>query len=160
MHLSGRKTLLFAAALTFGCHESTAPPSAIAGVYVLENIDGRSLPANIVAQQGDTITVLSSTLTLDGVGNAALIEFLRIVHPNAPAFQQTQTTGYTYRVTGHRLLGDDVTFNYSPPCPPNALCVAPPTARVLGSTLILSYGEFSYSRPPSFYRRGPLIQPD
>jgi hypothetical protein len=160
VRLSCQKSFLFAAALTLGCHESTAPPGAIEGAYLLEAIDGRALPANIVARQGDTITVLWSTLNLDGVGNAVLVERLRIVHPNAPAFQQTQTTGYTYSVTGDMPFGHDVTFVYSPPCPPNALCVEPPTARVLGSTLILSYGEFSYSRPPSFYRRGAFNQPN
>jgi hypothetical protein len=160
MSLSCQKVFLVAAALTMACRESTAP-AAVAGAYRLENIDGRPLPANIQAGQGDTITVLWSTLFLDGAGNAALTERLRIVHPGAPAFERLQSTGYLYTITGHGILGDDVSFEYSLPCPINAICVGPPTGRVLGTTLILSYGGFQGARPQSFYRRaGDMVMPD
>jgi hypothetical protein len=156
MSLACQKAFLVAAALTMACRESTAP-SAVAGVYRLENIDGRPLPANIQAGQGDTITVLWSTLTLNGLRNAALTERLRIVHPGAPAFEQLQSTDYLYSITGHGILGEDISFEYSPPCPINAICVGPPTGKVLGTTLILSYGGFQGTRPQSFYRRADYM---
>jgi hypothetical protein len=154
--LSCKKAFLFAGALTMACYESTAPPPFAANVYLLESIDGRPLPASIVAEPGDTISIIWSTLSLTGAGNAVLVERLRIVHPNTPPTQLTQTNTYVYHVTGHSILGDDLTFDYSPPCPINALCAAPPSGKLLGTTLVLSYGDLPGARPPSFYRRAGL----
>lgn len=155
MHLSCQKAFILVVALTTACNESTAPP--ISGAYVLESIDGQSLPANIQAGGGDTITVFWSTLSLDAAGNAELVEHIRYVHPNSPPGEGTYTTGYVYRVTGNRVIGHNVAFDYSPPCPPNALCVEPPVGKIVGNTLTLFYGSPAF-RPPSFYRVvGPVL---
>jgi hypothetical protein len=155
MRLSCQKAFVLALPLTMACNESTAPP--IASSYILESINSQPLPANIQAGNGDTITVIASSLALDGAGRAQLSEHIRYVHPNSPPGEDIYTTGYSYRITGSRIIGQSIIFDYSPPCPPNALCVEPPVGRFVGSRLILSWGNYSYSRPPSVYKP---IMPD
>ena len=154
MRLSCEKAFVLALTLTVACHESTTPPPLIAGVYLLESINSQPTPATVWASEGDTITVISGNLNLDGAGKAVLVEHVRFVHPNTGAGEATDTTGYVYRITRHRLIGYDVAFDRSPPCPPNALCVGPPIGRVVGSTLTLSYDEFATR--PYLYRRAGL----
>jgi len=51
----------------------------------------------------------------------------------------TYTTTYTYKITG-----DQIQFDFSPPCPPNALCVEPPKGTITESGLSLArYGAYS-----------------
>jgi len=149
MRLSRQKAFILVA-LTMACSQTAAPPTS--GSYVLESINGQPIPANIQAEPGDTITVLSSSLTLDGFGRAQLSEHIRYVHPNSPPGEQTYTTQYSYSITGSRIVGQTIVFDYSPPCPPNALCAAPPEGRFSGFKLILTYGRTPGSRPPSIYR--------
>jgi hypothetical protein len=150
MILSSQKAFVLALTLTLACQESTAPP--ISGPYELESINGEPVPANIQAEGGDTITVISSSLTLDAAGKAQLSEHIRYVHPGSPPGEDTYTTGYSYRITGGDVIGQTVIFDYSPPCPPNALCAEPPVGRFIGSKLVLFWGTSSQSRPPSVYR--------
>ena len=149
MRLSCQKAFILVAS-TIACSQTAAPPTS--GSYVLESINDQPPPANIQAEAGDTITVLSSSLTLDGLGRAQLSEHIRYVHPNSPAGDVTYTQGYSYRLTGSRVIGQSIIFDYSPPCPPNALCAAPPEGRFSGFKLILTYGSTPGSRPPSVYR--------
>jgi hypothetical protein len=156
MRLSCQKAFVLVVALTMACRETTAPPHA--GSYTLESINSQPLPANIQAEGGDTITVISSFLTLDAAGKAQLSEHIRYVHPNSPPGEVTYTTSYSYRFTGTSVIeGQNIVFDYSPPCPSNALCAKPPIGWLLGSTLILSYGETPQSRPPGVYRQGILF---
>jgi hypothetical protein len=149
MGLSCQQAFLLVLPFTIACNQSTAPP--IAAHYVLESINNQPLPANIQAGEGDTITVISSSLTLDGAGTAQLMERIRYVHPGSPPGESIYTTGYSYRISGSRIIGQTVVFDYSPPCPPNALCAEPPVGRFMGSKLILSWGTTPSSRPPSVY---------
>ena len=89
------------------------------------NTNNQPLPANIQAEGGDTITVISSDLTLDASGKAQLSEHIRYVHAGSPPGEDSYTTGYSYRITGGDVIGQTIIFDYSPPCPPNALCGAP-----------------------------------
>lgn len=150
MRLSRQKALFLVVASTVACSQTIAPP--IVGSYVLESINSQPLPANISAGGGDTVTVVSSSLTLDASGKAQLSEHIRYVHPNSPPGEDTYTTGYSYSIVDRGILGKSVLFDYSPPCPPNALCAGPPEGRFVGSKLILSYGKMPGSRPPSVYR--------
>jgi hypothetical protein len=145
MRLSCQKAFILVVASTMACHDTTAPP--IVGSYILETINSQPLPANISAGGGDTVTVLSSSLTLDAAGMAQLSEHTRYVHPNRHPSEVTYTGGYSYRIVGSSII-----FEYSPRCPPNMLCVAPPEGRFEGSKLVLSYGSTPGSRPPSVYR--------
>jgi hypothetical protein len=150
MRLSCQKAFVLVVASTIGCHETTAPP--VAGSYVLESINGQPIPANIQAEGGDTITVIYSSLTLDAAGKAQLSEHIRYVHPNSPPGEVTYTTGYSYRLVSNVIEGKNIVFDFSPPCPPNALCPVPPTGTFVGSKLVLSWGPTPQSRPPSVYR--------
>lgn len=144
MPLSCQKAFVLTLALTMACHESTAPPSTT-GVYVLESINSQAPPTNIFVGAEDTTTVFWSTLTFDAAGHAVLVERMRHAHPYG-ATEGTYTTGYSYRLSGDRIV-----FDYSPPCPPNALCIEPPVGTIVDSKLILSYGSPAF-RPSSVYR--------
>ena len=150
MNLSCQKAFILVLTLTIACRESTAPP--ITGAYALESINNQPIPANIQAEAGDTITVIWSDLTLDASGKAQLSEHIRYVHPGSPPGEVNYTTGYSYRVTGRDVIGQTIIFDYSPPCPPNALCAEPPFGRFVGSKLVLFWGTSPSSRPPSVYR--------
>jgi hypothetical protein len=146
-----QKGLFLIVALTTACHETTAPP--ITGFYILESINSQPLPANIQAEAGDTITVLASWLSLDPFGRAQLFELIRYVHPNSPPGEASYTSNYSYRIIGNAVVGQRIEFDFSPPCPPNALCAVLPVGMIDGSKLILSYGSPPSARPPSVYRR-------
>lgn len=152
MLFSCQKALLLVAVSTVACHDSTAPPVSILGSYALLSINGQGLPAIIQSGGGDTTRVFWSILTLDGAGNATIDEKTRRTRLNQPATEAIATSRYSYRV-----IGDSIAFDYSPPCPPNALCVGPPGGKLSGSTLTLSYSGNPPPRPPSIYR---LLGPD
>jgi hypothetical protein len=145
MRLSCQKAFVLAVAVTMACNDSTAPPS-ITDAYVLETINNQPPPVNIFVGPEDTTTVFSSTLTFDASGHAVLVERMRHAHPYGTT-EGTYTTGYSYRI------GEDskIIFDYSPPCPPNALCARTPVGEIIGTQLILSYGTPAF-RPPSLYR--------
>jgi hypothetical protein len=144
MRLSCQKAFVLAVAVTMACNDSTAPPS-ITDTYVLESINSQPPPTIIFVGAEDTTTVFWSTLTFAAGGNAVLVERLRHAHPYG-ATEGTYTTEYSYRISGDRII-----FDYSPPCPPNALCVEPPVGEIIGTQLILSYGTPAF-RPSSVYR--------
>jgi hypothetical protein len=128
------------------CQDGTAPPST-SGAYVLESVGTRPLPATIHSGEGYATIVLWSTLSFDQAGHAVLVERMRLTSPNAPATEVTHRTDYSYRVTGERI-----TFDYSPPCPPNALCVEPPRGELGTSSVLLFWSGNPPWRPPAFYR--------
>jgi hypothetical protein len=147
MRLSRWQFLPVVLTLSLGCGEGTAPPE-ISGVYLLESINGQPLPRIIHDSEGYTTTVVWSTLTFDAAGHAALVERIRQTSPGNPQTEITQTTGYAYH-----FIGDSIAFDYSPPCPPDALCIGPPAGRVVdGSTLHLSYPGDPPFRPVSVFR--------
>ena len=148
MRLSCLKALLPVVALTTACHEATAPPAP--GLYVLETFNNQPLPTVINAGGGDTITLFWATLTLDGTANAMIVAHSRQVDPTSPPREATDTARYSYRI-----VGDSIAFDYSPPCPINALCVMPPYGKVTSSTVTLFLGGSPGARPTYFYRLTP-----
>ncbi|MGZ3374706.1 MAG: hypothetical protein ACXU9Z_15555 [Gemmatimonadaceae bacterium] len=138
--------LLIVGALTTACHETTAPPKE-PGTYSLESFNNQPLPAVISAGGGDTTTLFSAILFLDGAGNAVVFAHSREVHPSIPPRDAIDTTRYTYRV-----VGDSIAFDYSPPCPDAALCPMPPFGKTTSSTLTLFFGGSPEARPVYFYR--------
>ena len=135
------------ALIAFGCSDGTAPPPSLAQ-YRLESINSQQVPTTVHARDGYTVTVIWSTLTLDITGRSELVERVRYTFPDTRTAEETQTRRYSYQITG-----DDVSFDHYPPCPPNALCVAPPSGRFVGSTLILTYSGDNFSRS-DLYRLG------
>ncbi|MDQ3673486.1 MAG: hypothetical protein M3365_03795 [Gemmatimonadota bacterium] len=146
MRLSRWKCLPFVFTLALACNDGTGPPS-ITDVYVLESVNSTPPPVLIHSRDGYTTTVIWSTLSFDDAGMATLVERMLRTSPNDPPTDQTYTTRYSFRTTEENIL-----FDYSPPCPPNALCVAPPIGTVAGSTLTLFYPGNPPFRPPSLFR--------
>jgi hypothetical protein len=101
----------------------------------------------LYAAPGDTTTVVSGAISLADDGTATVIERIRSVHSG------TLVTTAEYKSTwSYEIIGDSVVFNYQVPCPPNALCVAPPGGKISGLKLILSFGNPPW-RPPFQYFR-------
>jgi len=132
MRLHCQKTFLLLALSTFACSGSTSP--TVRGRFALDNIDGRRLPTYPAATPGLTPTILSSTLILDQDGHASITEH-RTEWNGTDAIR---TTNYTYLITGNRIE-----FDYDPPCPPNANCVAPPKGEILGRHISLEMGRIN-----------------
>ena len=131
MNLSSRKFFFLALALVIACRDSTGPAVVLAQ-FELTDINGRALPT----PQANTPTpiILSSTVTLDEAGNATIIER----RTEGGGAEVTYTSHYTYTITG-----DQIEFDYSPPCPPNALCAAPPKGTFLLDRLSLEMGRIN-----------------
>jgi len=147
MRLTCRKCCPLVFALALSCDEATGPPPPISALYFLESVNGDPLPALIQHGGGATTTIFSSTLRFDGSGNAAITEFRRGTALGSPTIEGTFTSTYSYRV-----LGDSIAFDKKPRCPDNAICVAPPGARLSDSRLTLLYSGRPPVRPPLFYR--------
>ena len=125
MHVFRKTAVLVAIVSTFACHDAAGPPPLPAD-FVLDNINGRSVPTYWMPIP-ESPTVISSTLHLDGAGNATLTEHR--VQMTAPG-DFTATSTFTYTISGNQIA-----FGYS--CPPNAQCVAPPRGIISGSHLSL-----------------------
>ena len=133
MILSRKTALVGAVIAALGCHDVAAPANPPAG-YVLAFINGRPVPTTF-SPQPDAPTILSADLQLNAFGLASLTERRRETSGNFTEY----TTNYTYTITG-----DQIQFDYNPPCPPNALCAAPPEGTFAGSNLTLAmYGAHS-----------------
>jgi hypothetical protein len=145
MRLLRQKALLLVGMLTTACHETTSPPTE-PGFYTLESFNNQPLPTFTYASGGDTIALFSAILVLDGASNAMIATHSRQVHPNTPLRDATDTVRYTYRV-----VGDSIAFDYSPPCPPNALCVALPYGKSTSTTLTL-YSGYAGANATYLYR--------
>ena len=132
MRMRCKKAILLLA-LTIACRETNGPATANAR-FELSNIDGRQLPTYPAVTPGLTPTILSSTVTLYKDGTAAITEH-RTEWNGADA---TSTLTYTYQIAGNQIA-----FEMSPPCPANALCVAPPKGTILGPLLSLEMGRIN-----------------
>jgi hypothetical protein len=133
MHLICKTAFLAAVVSTLACHDLLAPPTPPAG-YTLANVSGRPLPT-FVSPIPEGPTIVSATLQLGAAGGATLTEHR---HEMAGG-DVTYTSTYTYSISGNQIQLD-----YSPPCPPNALCASPPKGTISGSDLSLDmYGDNS-----------------
>jgi hypothetical protein len=133
MRLSCKTVLVGAIASIVACNDIAAPPTPPAG-YILDNVSGRALPT-FLSPIPEGHTILSATLQLNASGKASLTESRREMDGTPLHF----TTGYTYLIAENQIQ-----FDYDPPCPPNALCAAPPKGTISGSRMTLEmYGANS-----------------
>jgi hypothetical protein len=95
---------------------------------MLVSVNGRPLPA-IISPIPETPTVLDGTLFLDGSGNAVFREHQRVMI--APG-EVTYTTNYTYAISDSKIE-----FHSATPCPPDAICAAPPAGMFLQNHLLV-----------------------
>lgn len=98
MRLFCQKVSLLVFALIIACHEPTGP-TAISAHFVLQSIDGRSLPTYLAATPGPTATILSSSLTLDKTGKAVIAEH----RDDMWIGERTYTNSTTYTIRGSKL---------------------------------------------------------
>lgn len=150
MRLTCQKAFLLVVAFTMACDESTAPPETTSGMYILETINGRPLPAIVSAGQADTSFVLWATLTLDDAGNAVRVERWRHVYPPNRTDEGTFTAQRSYRIDGDRI-----TVGSFAPCLDTAVCEGNKVGRITGTTLTLAYEN--PNAPIFLYRLGAIV---
>lgn len=133
MNLSRQIAFVGVVLSALACSDPAGPRGLFPG-YVLDNISGRALPT-FVSPIPEAPIILSATLQLHAFGKATLTERRR----EMVGGEFTSTGHYTYVVTGN-----EIQFDYDPPCPPNALCAAPPHGFFVDSRLSLDmYGPNS-----------------
>src|SRR3982074_940571 len=103
MRLSCLKVLLPVIGLTMACHESTAPPRTVSGMYLLESVNGQPVPAIVYAEPADTSFMVSATLTLDIAGNAVRSEHWRYVYQPNRIDEGTFMANLHYRIAGDNI---------------------------------------------------------
>jgi hypothetical protein len=150
MRLPCLKAFLPVIALTMACHDSTAPPRTVSGVYLLESVNGQPVPAIVYAEPADTSFMLSATLTLDVAGTAVRSEHWRYV------YQPNRIDEGTFIANVHyRLAGDNITVGSFGTCPPNAICEGNKVGKLTSTTLTLSYDN--PTAPVFLYRLEPIL---
>src|SRR5687768_7308197 len=95
--------------LAAACTDTTAPPTRVTALYVLQSIGGEPLPANFSSRYGETATVFWATLNLDAAGNATFAERRR---RESATFQEERTNS---RLTDYEINGETIAIG--PPCP-------------------------------------------
>jgi hypothetical protein len=115
-----------------GCGNATAPSQNVTALYVLESINGQSLPATFSLHPGWIATVSWATVNLDAAGNATMAERRRTETPSSQ-FERTAARITDYEITGERI-------EIGPPCPLDAPidCVPKRIGLITASTLTLS----------------------
>ena len=120
MHLSRWSSILPVVIALTACSDSL-DPRAVPGAYSLHDINGRPLPTYEAPTPGLTRTINSAGLSIDFGDAAELIQDVT----QFDGTHVTITTNYTYRITDQDLI-----FELSPSCPPNANCLAAPKGRI------------------------------
>jgi hypothetical protein len=152
MRLSCQKAFFIAAGVTMGCnHEVTAPLRPLSGVYLLESVNGRPVPAIVYAEQADTTFMLSATLTLDNSGNAVRAEHWRYVYPPNRIDEGTFIANVEYRISGN-----NITVGSFQRCAANALCEGLKVGKFTSTTLTLAYAN-NPTAPVFLYRLAPSL---
>ena len=141
MRLFGQKAFVLVLALTMACHDTTAPPTQSARLYVLESVNRQPVPVNL----GGSRSVLWATLTLDVAGNAITVDHIKSVFQN-------NSSENTYSVRReYRVRGDSIEIGSFKPCPPGALCIANTVGVIADSTVALTIGYNPYPTNPIVY---------
>jgi len=120
MRLFRWTSLALVTCIVAACTNSTGPKT-VAAQFVLHDIDGRLLPTYPAATPGLTPTILDGTITLDPSGNATIFEH----RTEWNGVDATYTTPYKYEIKG-----SVVEFSRLEPCPPDAICSAPPQGKL------------------------------
>jgi hypothetical protein len=145
MRLSRRIALLVAIGAIAGCSDSSGPPTR--AIYVLETINGRPLPT-VFLPIPEAPTILGGSLELDGNGHATIVEHRREMTGAEP----TYITTFKYTVSGAQIH-----FELATPCPPAAICAAPPEGVILNRHLFLDWsngnGDLIYD-----YQQGAFLE--
>jgi hypothetical protein len=141
MRLVSQKVLVLGLGLTIGCHDSTAPATPSSQLYVLESVNGQSVPVNL----GGSTTIVWATLTLDVVGNATTVDHNRSV------FQGDSSENTVSLRRQYRVRGDSIEIGSFTPCPPGADCIGNTLGVLADSSIALTVGYISFPSNPIIY---------
>jgi hypothetical protein len=152
MRVPGSMNLLVMALAMAACsNESTRPGPRVTQNYVLESLDGRSLPT-IFESDDVTLTALSGTLALDSTGSSTSITHVNQVPDNfGPNEYDTVARGE------YRFRGDSIEIGSFSKC--QDLCVPNRLGVVSDSSLTLEYFTFMGTGPHIFLYRLVAAQP-
>ena len=129
--------LLLLAIAAIACTDPSELPSIQQSFY-LTDINGQHLPYTRPATNGSpSATIVSGSLTLYNSGVAILEE------------NQLNSAGGTTLVRSrlrYKITGAAIEFSLEPPCPPNAICAAPPTGQILDNGI---HAEITWPPLPS-----------
>jgi hypothetical protein len=131
MRLLCQRLLLLTALSISACRDSSGPVES--REFVLHDINGRPLPTYFAATPGLTPTIVSSSLVLNTAGRAVIAEH-RIEWDGS---EHDYTINYIYNIKGSTIV-----FEPATPCPPNALCAAPPKGSVTPFGLTLDWTPY------------------
>ena len=135
MDLIRKLALVATVAAGIGCHDVTAPPESTN--FVLTKVNGVALPAPYSPIPENPV-VVGGWLFLNGAGRATITEYRREMSGNVV------TSMSTWKYT---ISGNSIEFDYVQPCPPNALCAAPPSGVFSNSHVLIDFS----------FRQGLLI---
>jgi hypothetical protein len=136
--------VLLIAAVTLGCSDSLSPRS-VSGYYVLESVNGQSLPVEMSAIPDESTRVIAGSLMLTPEGFATTFEHRREVRQNVSS-ENSFSGVFTFEIDGN-----DITL--FPICPPNALALCGTIeGEISGSRAILTIAssEYEYVRSEDF----------
>jgi hypothetical protein len=128
MRLLCQKVLLLAAFSIIACRDSSGPLAS--RKFMLHDINGRPLPTYLATTPGLTPTIVSSSLVFNSAGQAVIAEH-RIEWDGS---ERDYTINYIYKI-----MGSTIVFEPATPCPPNALCAAPPRGSLTPFGLTLDW---------------------
>jgi hypothetical protein len=95
--------LLLLSAGTIACHNAASAAQADSRDYVLESINGHTLPAVWYASTGDTGWTHSGKLSLYPDGKAIRVAYQTHTYHGTPAGGGTSTWRYPYRIRGDTI---------------------------------------------------------
>lgn len=136
--------------LTAGCQDVTQIPVRFAGTYVLQSINGHSLPAVAAEGGGQRFVVLADSLFFDPAGTVRRSYIVRWTSTTVPIVDTTyhRTMTLPYSIEGKRVV-----IGAQSHCPANANCtgwnegtIDFETARISERRLWLGEPEFVYHR--------------
>jgi len=147
MHLSRQNLCFIMLCVTLGCRDAIEPsPATVSGLFVLQSVDGRTLPTIISAGAGDTTQVLWSTVTLDSTGQAVTVNHISHAYLQSGSEENTYTLRQQYR-----LKGDSIEIGGFGGCPPGADCAGNIHGKITGSTLAIAEFYNPYPTNPIIY---------
>ena|SRR5689334_21113883 len=138
------------ALLGVGCRHAESPRERLAGLYVLQSINGAPIPAVASEGGGQRYTVLADSLLFDLDGNVRRSYRVRWISTTPPVIDTVYSQTFTipYSIEQHQL-----TIGIRQSCGPNANCVGwdegtidSRTARVKSTMLWSGAPEFVFTR--------------
>lgn len=134
------------ALLSAGCREVTSVPERLSALYVLQNVNGMSLPATAAQGGGQQYVVLADSLAFDPSGQVRRSYTVRWISTSPRLVDTTysQTLVLPYSIERNRVV-----IGFRGPCPANANCVGSEEGTIDG-TAVRMIARLLWSGEPEF----------